>query len=130
MRVRKARLAKYFDKSSTSYSMVLRLRLSLHGHRNHKTFRLDVVPARRRRDGQPIEVLGMWDPRTPFGETTRTVRLSVDRIRYWLGMGAKPSKKVQWMLDLAGIKPDNKAAKSSHDATTEPTPASQPAQSS
>lgn len=80
--------------------MVVRLRLSLHGHRNHKTYRLDAVPSRLRRNAKPIEVLGMWDPRTPLGETTKEVRWSVDRIKYWLGVGAQPSKRVQKMLDI------------------------------
>ena len=45
----------------------------------------------------------MWDPRTPLGETTKEVRWSVDRIKYWLGVGAQPSKRVQKMLDIVRI---------------------------
>ncbi|KAI0734617.1 ribosomal protein S16 [Fomitopsis betulina] len=114
--------------------MVVRLRLSLHGQRNHKTYRLDAVPSRLRRNAKPIEVLGMWDPRTPLGETTKEVRWSVDRIKYWLGVGAQPSKRVQKMLDIAGIQPEHKGPKSSHSDVAahlqQTLPTSQPAQSS
>ncbi|KAH9937193.1 uncharacterized protein B0H18DRAFT_969524 [Fomitopsis serialis] len=88
--------------------MVVRLRISLHGPRHGKTCRL---------------VLGMWNPRTLPGESTKTVRWSVDRIRYWLKVGAKPTDTVQRLLDLGSIKPPQ--PKSSHSGAE----ASKPAQS-
>ncbi|KAH9837033.1 ribosomal protein S16 [Rhodofomes roseus] len=105
--------------------MVVRLRISLHGPRNNKTHRLVAIDGSARRNAHPIEVLGMWNPRTQLGETTKTVRWSVERIRYWLGVGAQPSKTVQELLDLARIQPP--AAKTSHSEASE---ASKPAQSS
>lgn len=54
------------------------------------------MDSRTPRDGRSIEELGHYDPmcRDP---QTQTV-LNVDRIRYWLGVGAQPSEKVQALL--------------------------------
>ena len=54
------------------------------------------MDSRTPRDGRPIEELGHYDPMNPNAET-QTV-LNVDRIRYWLGVGAQPSQKVAAIL--------------------------------
>jgi small subunit ribosomal protein S16 len=78
--------------------MPVRLRLSMHGHRNSKTFHLVATDLRKRRDAKPIELLGVFNPRVVEGK--KTVEWSVDRIRYWLERGgATPSKPVVRLLE-------------------------------
>ena len=60
------------------------------------------MDTRTPRDGRPIEELGHYDPLVRNPET-QTV-LNVNRIRYWLSVGAQPSEKVQALLNRFGVK--------------------------
>ncbi len=60
------------------------------------------MDSRTPRDGRSIEELGHYDPMNPNAET-QTI-LNIDRIRYWLGVGAQPSHKVQALLNRHGVK--------------------------
>ena len=60
------------------------------------------MDARSPRDGRAIEELGHYDPMVRNLEA-RTV-LNVNRIRYWLSVGAQPSEKVQVLLNKHGVK--------------------------
>ena len=60
------------------------------------------MDSRSPRDGRAIEELGHYDPMVRNNEA-RTV-LNVDRIRYWLSVGAQPSEKVQVLLNKHGVK--------------------------
>jgi small subunit ribosomal protein S16 len=35
----------------------------------------------------------------------KEIRLKTDRLKYWLGVGAQPSKRVSWILGKFGILP-------------------------
>ncbi|KIK05515.1 hypothetical protein K443DRAFT_675071 [Laccaria amethystina LaAM-08-1] len=88
--------------------MAIRIRMSVHGCTNHRIFHLVAIDRRHRRDGKPTELLGTYDPHLANGENTKVVKWSVDRIRYWLDVGATPSKSVVKLLELGGIlKPDS-----------------------
>lgn len=80
----------------------MRLRLSVHGLRNNRIFHLVAIDGRRRRDGKPVELLGIYQPHLKPGEDKKVVEWSVDRIRYWLQVGATPSKSVVKLLELVG----------------------------
>src|SRR6266404_4827149 len=83
-----------------TYSMPVRLRLSLHGLRHNRIFHLVAVDIRKRRDAKPIELLGVYDPRLRLGQESKTMHWSVDRIFYWLEKGgAQPSKSVVKLLE-------------------------------
>jgi small subunit ribosomal protein S16 len=60
------------------------------------------MDARSPRDGRAIEELGHYDPMVRNTEA-RTI-LNVNRIRYWLSVGAQPSEKVQALLNRYGVK--------------------------
>ena len=60
------------------------------------------MDSRSPRDGRAIEELGHYDPMVRNKEA-RTV-LNVNRIRYWLSVGAQPSEKVQVLLNKHGVK--------------------------
>jgi small subunit ribosomal protein S16 len=71
------------------------------GRRHRPFFRICAMDARAPRDGRAIEELGYHDPMVRNLEA-RTV-LNVNRIRYWLSVGAQPSEKVQALLRRYGV---------------------------
>ena len=79
--------------------MPVRLRLSMHGRRNKRIFHLVAIDQRKRRDAKPMELLGIYDPALKLGESHKTMEWSVDRIKYWLGVGALPSRSVVRLLE-------------------------------
>jgi small subunit ribosomal protein S16 len=81
---------------------VVRLRMKSMGRRHRPFFRICAMDSRSPRDGKSIEELGHYDPMSRNAET-QTV-LNVDRIRYWLGVGAQPSEKVSALLRRHGVK--------------------------
>ena len=83
--------------------MPMRLRFSVHGLRNNRIFHLVAIDRRRRRDGKPVELLGMYQSHLKPGESKKVVEWSVDRIRYWLSVGAVPSKSVVRFLELVSL---------------------------
>lgn len=80
--------------------MTIRLRFALHGTRHSRIFHLVAIDHRLRRDAKPAETLGIYDPQLHPGQSHKTLEWSVDRIRYWLSVGAMPSKSVVKMLEL------------------------------
>ena len=72
---------------------MVRIRMKSMGRRHRPFFRICAMDSRTPRDGRSIEELGHYDPMSANAQT-QTV-LNVDRIRYWLGVGAQPSEKVQ-----------------------------------
>jgi small subunit ribosomal protein S16 len=81
---------------------VVRIRMKSFGRRHRPFFRICAMDARSPRDGRAIEELGHYDPMVRNKEA-RTV-LNVNRIRYWLSVGAQPSEKVQVLLNKYGVK--------------------------
>ena len=49
--------------------------------------------------------LGTYNPIPYELDTTKEVRLRLDRIKYWLSVGAQPSDRVNFLLWRAGILP-------------------------
>jgi small subunit ribosomal protein S16 len=72
------------------------------GRRHRPFFRICAMDSRTARDGRSIEELGHYDPLVRNVDA-RTV-LNVNRIRYWLSVGAQPSEKVQALLKRHGVK--------------------------
>ncbi|KAG2150100.1 ribosomal protein S16 domain-containing protein [Suillus cothurnatus] len=85
--------------------MPVRLRMAMHGRRHNRIFHLVAINQRTRRDAKPMELLGIYDPALKLGDSHKTVKWSVDRIKYWLGVGALPSKSVVKLLERGGVLP-------------------------
>jgi small subunit ribosomal protein S16 len=66
------------------------------GRKHRPYFRIVAIDSRQPRDGRIIEELGSYDPM--IKATDERVRLKPDRIKYWLGVGAKPSENVAIFL--------------------------------
>jgi small subunit ribosomal protein S16 len=82
--------------------MSLKIRLSRGGAKKRPHYRIVVANSRSPRDGRYIERLGYYNPLVPAEDEKRVV-LKEERIRYWLGQGAKPSERVARFLGTAGI---------------------------
>ena len=80
--------------------MAVRIRMAMHGLRHSRIFHIVAVNQRQRRNAKPIELLGVYNPRLAPGETTKTIEWSVQRIQYWLNVGATPSKTVTKLLQM------------------------------
>src|SRR5438552_3232571 len=62
------------------------------GRKHRPYFRIVAIDGRQPRDGRIIEELGSYDPMVK--NTDERVKLKPERIKYWMGVGAKPSEKV------------------------------------
>ncbi len=82
--------------------MALSIRLSRGGRKKRPFYRIVVADKRMPRDGRYIEKLGTYNPLLADNDENR-VKLVEDRIKYWLGEGAKPSERVAIFLGKAGL---------------------------
>lgn len=82
--------------------MAIAIRLARGGAKKRPYYRIVAADSRRARDGKYLEQLGTYNPMLPKDSEER-VKLNEDRVRYWLGVGAKPSDRVHRFLDAAGI---------------------------
>ncbi len=82
--------------------MALAIRLSRGGRKARPFYRIVVADKRMPRDGRYIERLGTYNPLLANDDDNR-VQLIEDRIKYWLGEGAKPSERVALFLGKAGL---------------------------
>jgi small subunit ribosomal protein S16 len=82
--------------------MALKIRLARHGTKKRPFYRIVVADSRAPRDGRFIENLGTFNPLLPKDSEER-VNLNEERIKHWLGVGAKPTDRVLRFLDAVGI---------------------------
>ena len=80
--------------------MAVRIRMKKMGRTHRPFYRICAVDSRCPRDGRVLEELGTYDPLVP--ETDARALLNGERIRYWLGVGAQPSEKVQVLIKKYG----------------------------
>ena len=78
---------------------MLRIRLRRTGQKHQPSYRLVVADQNARRDGDFVEIVGHYNPRT---EPTEIV-VNEERIKYWLGVGAQPSDTVHRILHKQGL---------------------------
>lgn len=85
---------------------MVRIRLRRVGAKKQPSYRVVVADQRTARDGRFIENLGHYNPRTD----PPTVEIDEERAKYWLSVGARPSKAVARMLENMGLLGDGEAA--------------------
>ena len=73
---------------------MLSIRLTRVGKKKQPIYRVIVLDKRKDPWGKFIENLGNYNPRT----NPRTINLKIDRIKYWLSVGAQPSATVHNFL--------------------------------
>jgi small subunit ribosomal protein S16 len=80
-------------------AVVIRMRRT--GRKNRPCFRINVADSRFPRDGRLIESLGLYDPIRR--DEAAQVQVDVERARYWLSQGAKPSETVASIFKRKGV---------------------------
>lgn len=84
--------------------MAVHIRLSRAGTKKRPFYNIVAADSRAPRDGRFIEKLGTYNPLLARDDSNR-VTMNVERIKHWLGVGAKPSERVALFLGVAGIAP-------------------------
>ena len=84
--------------------MSLKIRLARAGAKKRPFYRIVVADSRSPRDGRFIERLGTYNPLLKRDDPNR-VTLNEERIRHWLGHGARPTDRVARFLGTAQIMP-------------------------
>ncbi len=82
--------------------MSLKIRLSRGGAKKRPYYRVVVADSRKPRDGRYIERVGTYNPMVAKDHPER-LKLDDERIKYWLGVGAKPSDRVARFLGDLGM---------------------------
>ena len=80
--------------------MAVKIRLKKMGRSHRPFFRLCAMDSRSPRDGRVIEELGIYDPMVP--ETDARAILQGERIDYWIGVGAQPTRKASVLIKKYG----------------------------
>ena len=81
--------------------MAVRLRLKRTGKTNRAHYRIVAIDSRVKRDGKALEDLGSYDPAAKTNE--EKAQLKVDRVQYWLSVGARPTPPVRAILKRAKV---------------------------
>lgn len=76
---------------------MVRLRLTRMGRKKRPFYRIVAADSRAKRDGRHIEILGYYDPMT----SPKTIKLDLERVDYWVGVGASPSETVASLIQKA-----------------------------
>ena len=77
--------------------MAVRIRLARYGRKKRPFYRIVAADQRAPRDGRYIERLGHFDPMTD----ENNLELDLERVDYWLGVGAAPSDTVAGLINKA-----------------------------
>lgn len=75
------------------------IRLARGGAKGRPFYNVVVADSRERRDGRFIERVGFYNPMAAGGE--QPLRMALDRIVYWAGVGAKLSPTVERLVGQA-----------------------------
>jgi len=66
------------------------------GRKHRPFYRICIMDSQRARDGKAIEEVGFYDTSVP--DKSKRVSLKMDRVEYWLSVGAQPSEKVNALI--------------------------------
>lgn len=76
--------------------MAVRIRMKRLGRKHRPFYRICVMDSRKPRDGKAIEEVGTYD--TSVTEKSQRVTLNLERIDYWMSVGAQPSENVKTLI--------------------------------
>ena len=106
---------------------MVKLRLRRVGNRNRPVYRVVVADQRLPRDGRFIEEIGTYNPL----QKDNNFRLDLDRVDYWLGVGAQASDTVASFIKKARKAADESPAEANSEdsklAESAPAPAAEEA---
>ncbi|KAB0578945.1 30S ribosomal protein S16 [Ideonella dechloratans] len=78
------------------------IRLARGGSKKRPFYNIVVADSRERRDGRFIERIGFYNPMAKEGE--EGLRVAMDRLTYWQGVGAQASETAQRLFATAKAK--------------------------
>ena len=76
---------------------MVKIRLRRMGAKKAPFYRVVVADSRDPRDGRFIEEIGTYDPLT----NPATIKIDMERAKYWIGNGAQPTDTVRALLKKA-----------------------------
>ncbi|HUG89221.1 MAG TPA: 30S ribosomal protein S16 [Planctomycetaceae bacterium] len=76
--------------------MAVRIRMKRLGRKHRPFYRICVMDSRSPRDGKAVEEIGLYDPMVR--DKSQRVTLKLERVDYWLSVGAQPSEKVAALI--------------------------------
>lgn len=76
--------------------MAVRIRMKKMGRTHRPFYRICIMDSRTPRDGKTIEEVGTYDPMV--ADKSQRVKVKLDRVDYWLSVGAQPSEKVNVLI--------------------------------
>jgi len=80
-------------------SIMVVIRLARGGAKKRPFYNIVVSDSRERRDGRFIERVGFYNPMASGGE--EPLRVAIDRVGYWSGVGAQLSPTVTRLVEQA-----------------------------
>ena len=83
---------------------MLKIRLSRGGVKKRPVYKIVIADSRFPRDGRFIEKVGFYNPLLPKTKKEK-FKLEIERIKHWIGKGAKPTLRVSRILGEAQILP-------------------------
>ena len=75
------------------------IRLARHGSKKSPFYHITVADRSAGRDGRFVERLGFYNPVAKGNE--EELRVNLDRVQYWVSVGAQPSDKVKRLVSRA-----------------------------
>lgn len=72
------------------------IRLARGGAKKRPFYQVVVIDSRNARDGRFVEHIGFFNPIATGQE--KNLHLNLDRVKYWIGQGAKVSKRVSTLI--------------------------------
>ena len=78
---------------------MVKIRLARGGAKKRPFYHIVVADARNKRDGRRIERIGFFNPMAKAHE--EGLRLDLERVDYWSGVGAQLSQRVQFLVSQA-----------------------------
>ncbi len=79
--------------------MSVKIRLKRMGAKKHPFYRIVVANSTNARDGKFIETVGHFDPLLEQSAVT----INVERVKYWLSVGAQPTDVTRALLVKQGV---------------------------
>lgn len=79
--------------------MAVKIRMQRGGATHNPHYRVVVTDVRSPRDGRFVEKVGTYDPKNK--DADKQINLNLERIDYWVSVGAKPSDTVRSLIKKA-----------------------------
>lgn len=76
--------------------MSVRIRMKKIGRKHRPFYRICVMDSRVHREGKAIEEIGWYD--TSVHDKSKRVSIKLDRVEYWVGVGASLSDRVATLV--------------------------------